>query len=230
MLKRLVCHQSAGKRVALTGMLGSARCVGGRTPAHGIAIVLCLGILAMLSATGCAASRNLVLVQDEAQFRSTVLESDKPVLVDFYKGGGCPTCQFVVPILNQLAEEYHGRVTFVQFEYMKPYFVTTSDEISSRYKVGLFPTVVLINQGQETNRWSLDYSIDDYRQALDAALKERRIPAAVAWRLSAGRRRVVRQEGQFPVPKHRIRMQPLGGPLGAKKAPGSGKPGAPGVF
>ena len=165
--------------VAMAGMFGSLRCSGRRTPVRGGVIVLCLGILAMLSATGCASS-NLVLVQNEAQFRSMVLESDKPVLVDFYKGGGCPTCQFVVPILNQLAEEYHGRVTFVQFEYMKPYFVTTSDMISSRYQVNLFPTVVLISQGQEMSRWSLDYSIDDYRQALDAALKAHRTSASVA--------------------------------------------------
>jgi thioredoxin 1 len=149
---------------------------------HLKAVVVCLGVVTLLAATGCT-SANVMLVKDDAQFRNVVLESDKPVVVDFYKGGGCPTCQFIVPILDQLAEEYRDRVTFVRFEYLKVYFATTSDEISKRYHVGLFPTVVLIDKGQEVDRWALDYSIDDYRQALDATLKARQqapVPVALA--------------------------------------------------
>jgi thioredoxin 1 len=141
--------------------------------------VLLLGAMLVLGVAGCA-SQNLTLVENEAQFHQVVLGADKPVLVDFYKGGGCPTCLLVLPVLDQLAEEYNGRVTFVRFEYMKPYFATTSAEISSQYHVNLFPTVVLIDKGQETNRWSLNYNIDDYRQALDAALKARQKPVPVA--------------------------------------------------
>jgi thioredoxin 1 len=140
---------------------------------------LCLGVMAMISAAGCS-SNNIVHVRNEAEFRSVVLESDKPVLVDFYKGGGCPTCQIIVPLLDQLAEEYRGRVTFAQFEYMKVYFATTSDEISSQYHVGLFPTIVLVDKGREIKRWSLDYKADDYRQVLDEVLRARQVPVVMA--------------------------------------------------
>ena len=145
--------------------------------AAGAALVL--GAVLTLAVAGCG-SRNLALVENEVQFQHAVMESDKPVLVDFYKGGGCPTCELVMPILDQLADEYRVRVTFVRFEYMKPYFMTTSAEISSQFHVGLFPTVVLMDKGRETNRWSLNYNIDDYRQALDATLKARQKPVPVA--------------------------------------------------
>jgi thiol-disulfide isomerase/thioredoxin len=87
-------------------------------------------------------------------------------MVDFYKGA-CPTCVVLDPLMNQLAQEYRGRVVFARIELMKPYFAVTSEELKKRYDISLFPTEVLFVHGEEKHRWSLDYSLDKYRKALD---------------------------------------------------------------
>jgi len=121
-------------------------------------------ILAFL-AGGCGGA-NLIHVKDEADFQQQVIEAKQPVVVDFYKGG-CPTCWLLDPTLDQLADEYRGRVTFARFELMMPYFMITSDALQKKYHIGLFPTVVLIVGGEEKKRWPMNYMIDDYRKVLN---------------------------------------------------------------
>ncbi len=98
-----------------------------------------------------------------------MLEADKPVLVDFYKGG-CPTCVALEPTFKKLSKEYEDRVVFASFELMKPYFAVTSAPVKEQYDIRFYPTVVLFVDGQEQERWALHYDIKDYRRSLDAAL------------------------------------------------------------
>jgi len=134
-------------------------------PRIGLAAVL----LAALVVAGCQ-SLYVTQITDERDFRAKVTLSDKPVLVDFYKAGGCPTCELLMPVLDKLAQEYGERVGFTRFAIMHPYFVPTSETLQNQYHISLFPTVVLVVHGEEKGRWSLDYNSDDYRKALDAAL------------------------------------------------------------
>jgi len=122
-------------------------------------------LLACFIAGGCAGGK-LTAIKDEEDFRLTVLEADKPVLVDFYKGG-CPTCLMLDPGLDQLAEEYEGRVVLAKFQLMTAYLVTTSVEIKKKYDLAFFPTVLLFVDGEEKQRWVMHYEMDDYRKALD---------------------------------------------------------------
>ena len=126
-------------------------------------------LLAFFAAAGCQ-SQYLTTIVDEQDFRAKVVQSDKPVLVDFYKSGGCPTCELLIPVLDKLAEEYGNRVSFTKFAIMHAYFVPTSEALQNQYHIGLFPTVVLVVKGKEMGRWALDYNADDYRKALDAVL------------------------------------------------------------
>ncbi|MCX5654690.1 MAG: thioredoxin domain-containing protein [Planctomycetota bacterium] len=87
-----------------------------RRAAVGVALVAC--VLSVLLATGCE-SRNLRPIRDEADFRTLISSSDKPVLVDFHKGGGCPPCIMLLPVLDKLADEYQGRVGFTHKEYKR---------------------------------------------------------------------------------------------------------------
>ena len=128
------------------------------------AMVAC-GVLTVM-AGGCTAT-NIIPIADEADFQQQVIEADRPVVVDFYKEGGCPTCKLLEPILDQLADEYRGRVIFAKFAVMTSFFQTTSEEIKQRYDITYIPTAVLFVRGKEVKRWPLYYMFDDYRKTLD---------------------------------------------------------------
>jgi len=135
----------------------------------------CVGVLAACAAlvvvAGGCGGYSLMPIGDRADFQQQVLRSSRPVLVDFYKGGGCPTCEMVYPVLEQLQDEYRGRVFFTKFEAMTPFFQVTSQTLSERYDIKYFPTVVLFVDGLERKRFVLDYNIDDYRKALDGVTR-----------------------------------------------------------
>jgi thioredoxin 1 len=135
--------------------------------AAGASLLAC-AILALLAA-GCE-SRNLRPILNEADFQRQVLRADRPVVVDFYKGGGCPPCKMLLPILDQLADEYRGRVLFTSYEIISPFFQVTSEELKARYDIFYIPTVILFINGQEQKRWPLNFMIDDYRKVLDEVL------------------------------------------------------------
>ncbi len=114
---------------------------------------------------GCSSDRIRDLGTQQ-EFVQLVLRSDFPVMVEFYKGA-CPTCVALEPMMNQLAEEYKGRVRFVRFELMKPYFEVTSDAIKHQYDITVFPTEVLFVGGKEAARWPMNYDMDGYRSVLN---------------------------------------------------------------
>lgn len=127
-------------------------------------ILQVLVLMVLWLAGGCA--KNLRHLQNIDEFAEQVLLSDKPVLVEFYKGG-CPTCLGLEPGLDRLAEEYKGRVEFVRFELMTPIFAVTSPELKDQYKVSFFPTVLLFDQAEVRGRWVMDYDLNSYRSALN---------------------------------------------------------------
>jgi thioredoxin 1 len=76
----------------------------------------------------------------EATFEQEVLKSDVPVVVDFW-APGCGPCRQIAPLLDQLAQEYAGRVKIVK--------VNVDDErsLAIRYGVMSIPTLIFFKQG-----------------------------------------------------------------------------------
>jgi thioredoxin 1 len=93
----------------------------------------------------------LIFDVDLEQFEEKVLiaSNETPVLVDLW-AEWCSPCLVIAPILKQLIEEYNGDLKLAKVE-------VDEDEnmkLAGQYQVRGFPTVLLINNGEEVARFS----------------------------------------------------------------------------
>ena len=74
-------------------------------------------------------------------FAAEVLESDVPVIVDFW-AEWCAPCRAIAPIIKQLAEEHGERVKIVKMN------IDESPQTPGQYNVRAIPTVLAFKDGQ----------------------------------------------------------------------------------
>ncbi|RPJ63156.1 MAG: thioredoxin [Dehalococcoidia bacterium] len=77
----------------------------------------------------------------EQDFKATVLDSQKPVLVDFW-AVWCGPCRMVAPIVDELSEEYKDKMVFAKVN------VDEAPKIASSYNVMSIPTIILFKGGK----------------------------------------------------------------------------------
>jgi thioredoxin 1 len=73
-------------------------------------------------------------------FKAEVLDSDIPVLADFW-AEWCVPCKMVEPILEQMAEEYEGKLKIARIN------VDEEGELASNYNIVSIPTILLFHNG-----------------------------------------------------------------------------------
>ena len=80
-----------------------------------------------------------------ANFDREVLQSDVPVLVDFW-APWCPPCRQIAPSLDALAEEYAGKAKIVKVD------VDDEPGVASRYGISGIPALLLFKDGQQVGQ------------------------------------------------------------------------------
>ena len=106
---------------------------------------------------------NAIIATTDASFETEVLQSDRLVLVDFW-AAWCGPCRAMVPLVEQLANEYRDRVKVVKLD------VDTNDVVSTKYKVTGIPTLLVFKDGQVVEQLVGYRSKEDIAQALDKHL------------------------------------------------------------
>ena len=85
-----------------------------------------------------------IAVTDD-QFEQEVLQADRTVLVDFW-ADWCGPCHVIAPALDELADEYDGKVKFVKID-TEENFVTMSE-----YGIRGLPTLLIFKDGERVDR------------------------------------------------------------------------------
>jgi thioredoxin len=86
-----------------------------------------------------------IVLATEANFQDTVLNSDVPVLVDFW-ATWCGPCKAIAPLLDQLADEQFPKAKVAKLD------VDSNRRIAMQYGVTSIPTLLVFKGGKEVGR------------------------------------------------------------------------------
>jgi thioredoxin 1 len=99
----------------------------------------------------------------DSTFDTEVINSDTPVLVDFW-APWCGPCRMVAPIVDELSQEYDGRVKFVKLN------TDDNPQVSMKYQIRSIPTLLVFKGGEPVGQIIGFRPKSDLKQRLDAAL------------------------------------------------------------
>ena len=105
----------------------------------------------------------LIEAVTDAEFQSKVVESQIPVLVDFW-AEWCGPCKMIGPILGELSEEYADKVKIVKLN------VDENNNTAIQYAVRSIPTLILFKDGQVQAQHIGAAAKGQLRQFLDSNL------------------------------------------------------------
>ncbi len=101
---------------------------------------------------------------DDSNFDEIVLQAKTPVLVDFW-AAWCSPCRMVAPVVEELAEEYEGRISFAKLD------VDQNPKTASKYGIMSIPTLLLFKNGSPVSNIVGFRPKAELKRSLDAVLE-----------------------------------------------------------
>ncbi|GAB4554306.1 MAG: thioredoxin [Pleurocapsa sp.] len=80
----------------------------------------------------------------DSSFTEQVLESEIPVLVDFW-APWCGPCRMVAPVVDEIAEQYEGQIKVVKLN------TDENPQVASQYGIRSIPTLMIFKGGQRVD-------------------------------------------------------------------------------
>ena len=99
----------------------------------------------------------------DANFKKEVLESDLPVLVDFW-AAWCGPCKMIAPFIDQLAKEYAGKVKIGKVD------VDSNSKITTQFGIMSIPTIIFFKNGKVMSQLVGAVSKLDLKRKIDENL------------------------------------------------------------
>jgi len=91
------------------------------------------------------ASDTVVELTDD-NFDQEVLQSDKPVLVDFW-AEWCMPCRMIAPTIDEIADEYAGKVKVGKLD------TDANRDVSMKFGISAIPTIILFDGGEVVKKF-----------------------------------------------------------------------------
>ena len=107
-----------------------------------------------------AASKNVVEFND-SNFDTEVLQSEQPVLVDFW-AEWCMPCRMLAPTIDKIAEAYVGKVKVGKLD------TDSNREVAMKYQISAIPTVILFKNGQVAQKFVGLKQEKEFKEAIDS--------------------------------------------------------------
>jgi len=101
---------------------------------------------------------------NDSNFDQIVLQAKTPVLVDL-GADWCAPCVMIAPIIEELAKEYEGRVSFAKLD------VDQNPRTASQYGIMSIPTLLIFKNGAPVSNIVGFRPKADLKRSLDAALE-----------------------------------------------------------
>nr|QCI07695.1 Thioredoxin [Nitophyllum punctatum] len=86
----------------------------------------------------------LVSLVTDSSFYQEVIQSNCPVLVDFW-APWCGPCRMIGPVIDQIADEYHNKLKVMKLN------TDENPTIASEYGIRSIPTVMIFIEGQKVD-------------------------------------------------------------------------------
>ena len=100
----------------------------------------------------------------DSSFDQVVLQAETPVLVDFW-APWCRPCLMVAPILDELSEEYSGRISFVKLD------VDQNPKTAAGYGIMSIPALIIFKNGEPVSHIVGFRPKEELKRSLDATLE-----------------------------------------------------------